>query len=240
MGKVHIELFEFGLFINHPKVLAVVFPAPSHVLLIEQDVKVIANGVSTTERETMAVDRGATLELLGPGGAPLPEGKPTEVDYRKFVVDVDKATGAALNVPADLYDPDAPLDAARFNGRLFLRGGTIVGKECSIPENRGLFDFGGGQFLVTDTAVFEMAVPDGLPAVLRVNDASIEIPDGTSIRINNRDSLGGRSSGFSELEEFVHLCSALGLAVPLPKPLGGAIGAMGGNSVCALAQVEGD
>src|SRR5580765_8744683 len=146
MGQIHIEVFEYALLINHDEGLTVVFPEYDHVLMIQED-----NGKMTP------VARGANLELCGPGGAPLAPAKPhTTADYRTFVVDLEAAEATAMTVPPDLIDPAKPVDRNEINGRLFLKGGTITGKECSIATNRKPFTFKGGPFFVTDTAVFTL------------------------------------------------------------------------------------
>jgi hypothetical protein len=227
MGKIKIELFEFSLMINHPDGLTVIFPEANHVLAIEQD------GTTTP------VNHGADLELRGPGGVKLPAGKPKEVDYKKFVVDIEQAEATKIAVPASLLDAKTPVDRTCINGRLFLTGGTIIGKECSIPANRTPFNFKGGKFLVTDSATFELDIADTEVAELWVNgNRAIEIEDGKSIRIRNSDGLGCPLKGFQRLDEFVDMCKTVGLNNATPPKVGGSpITAMGGQHVCAHAQM---
>jgi hypothetical protein len=230
MGRIKIELFEFSLLINHPQGLTVIFPETHHALVIVQDGK------------NIPITHGADLELRGPGGAELPAGKPKEVDYATFVVDIERAEATSVTVPKALLDAGTPVDRTRINGRLFLKGGTIIGKECSLPYYRAPFNFKGGQFVVTDTAVFELEIPDGEVAELWVNggpaEPAIEIADGASIRIRNMDGLGCPKKGFETLDEFVDLCKTAGLAnATMPKGDGSSIRAMGIRHVCAIAKI---
>src|SRR6185436_14362327 len=131
MAQIQIELFEYSLLINHDEGLTVIFPEYDHTLLIQEH-----------DGKITPVARGANLELCGPGGAPLDPAKPnTTDDYRTFVVDLEVAERTTMTVPPDLIDPAKPVDRNEINGRLFLKGGTITGKECSIASNRRRFKF---------------------------------------------------------------------------------------------------
>jgi hypothetical protein len=227
MGQIQIELFEYALMINHDGGLTVIFPEYDHTLLIQEH-----NGKMTP------VARGANLEVCGPGGAPLAPAKPkTTADYRTFVVDLEAAEATAMTVPPDLIDPAKPVDRNEINARLFLKGGTITGKECSIPSNRRLFKFKGGPFYVTDTAVFTLDVPDGEEFVLSVNgQPKLKLPAGSLTKIMNTDTLGGTPKSFEELDEFVELCQVVGHGGTPPK-LGGGIYPMGLETICLNAQI---
>ena len=227
MGQIHIELFEYALLINHDQGLTVIFPEYDHTLLIQEE-----NGKMTP------VARGANLELCGPGGAPLEPAKPNATDdYRTFVVDLEAAEATAMTVPPDLVDPAKRVDRNEINGRLFLKGGTITGKECSIATNRRPFDFKGGPFYVTDTAVFTLDVPDGEEFVLSVNgQPKLKLPDGSVTRIMNTDALGGEPKSFEELDEFVELCQVVGHEGTAPT-IGDGIYPMGIETICLNAQI---
>jgi hypothetical protein len=227
MGQIQIELFEYALLINHDEGITVIFPEYDHTLLIQEH-----NGKLTP------VARGANLELCGPGGAPLDPEKPnTTADYKTFVVDLEAAEATTMTVPPDLIDPAKPVDRNEINARLFLKGGTITGKECSIATNRKPFDFKGGQFYVTDTAVFTLDVPDGEEFVLSINGRTkLKLPAGSLTRIMNTDALGGEPKSFVELDEFVELCQVVGHN-GTPPTLGGRIHPMGVETVCLNAQI---
>jgi hypothetical protein len=225
MGQIKIEIFEFALLIDHADGLTVLHPANDHILLIERD------GVVTP------VKRGADLELSGPGGAVLPAAPTTlSADYSNFVVDVNAAEGPGMVLPPALVDAATPPDPSRINGRLFLKGGTITGMPCSIPTNRTPFEFKNGNFVVTDTAVFTLPIPDGESYVLSVNGQSVmALPDGSYTRIANRDAAGCAPKEFETLDEFVALCGVIGHAATTPKAGGGPIRPMGGETVCVIA-----
>ena len=227
MGQIQIELFEYALLINHDEGLTVIFPEYDHVLMIQED-----SGKMTP------VARGANLEICGPGGAHLAPAKPNATaDYRTFVVDLEAAEATAMAVPPDLIDPAKPVDRNEINGRLFLKGGTITGKECSIATNRRPFDFKGGQFYVTDTAVFTLDVPDGEEFVLSINgQPKLKLPAGSLTRIMNTDALGGTPKSFEELDEFVELCQVVGHEGTAPIISDG-IYPMGVEFVCLNAQI---
>jgi hypothetical protein len=227
MGQIQIEVFEYALMINHDEGLTVVFPEYDHTLMIQEH-----NGKLTP------VARGANLEVCGPGGAPLDPKKPdTTADYQTFVVDLEAAEATTMRVPPDLIDPAKPVDRNEINGRLFLKGGTITGKECSIPTNRGLFGFKGGKFYVTDTAVFTLDVPDGEEFVLSVNgQPKLKLPDGSVTRVMNTDTLGGVPKSFEELDEFIELCHVVGHEGTAPA-IGDGIYPMGVEIVCLNAQI---
>jgi hypothetical protein len=227
MGQIQIELFEYALLINHDEGLTVIFPEYDHVLMIQED-----SGKMTP------VARGANLEICGPGGAHLAPAKPNATaDYRTFVVDLEAAEATAMTVPADLIDPAKPVDRNEINGRLFLKGGTITGKECSIATNRKPFKFKGGPFFVTDTAVFTLDVPHGEEFVLSVNgQPKLKLPAGSVTRIMNTDALGGTPKSFEELDEFIELCQVVGHEGKAPK-VGDGIYPMGLEVVCLNAQI---
>ena len=227
MGQIQIEVFEYALLINHDEGLAVIFPEYDHTLMIQEH-----NGKLTP------VARGANLEVCGPGGAPLDPAKPkTTADYQTFVVDLEAAEATTMTVPPDLIDPAKPVDRNEINGRLFLKGGTITGKECSIATNRRPFDFKGGQFYVTDTAVFTLDVPDGDEFVLSVNgQPKLKLPDGSVTRIMNTDTLGGVPKSFEELDEFIELCQVVGHEGSAPA-IGDGIYPMGVEIVCLNTQI---
>jgi hypothetical protein len=229
MGKVTVELFEYALFINHNDGLTVVFPEPNHVLVIEG-----ATG-------TVAVTRGANMEMMGPGGAKLPASKPEELPgYRQYVLDLQTAMGqATAPVAPSLYDSLAAVDPEVLNGRLLLKGGRIDGRPCSDPAKRAKFNFPNGQFTVTDTAVFEMDIPDREVAQLRVNGTFMDVEDGATIRIRNSDGFGCPPKDFASLDELVTLCELGGYYnATAPTQAGGRISAQGGTNICANAQVD--
>jgi hypothetical protein len=183
------------------------------------------------------VARGANLEVCGPGGAPLT--RQAEPDRR--LSDLRRGSGGcgstAMTVPPDLIDPAKPVDRNEINGRLFLKGGTITGKECSIATNRKPFKFKGGPFYVTDTAVFTLDVPDGEEFVLAVNgQPRLKLPAGSVTRIMNTDALGGTPKSFEELDEFVELCHVVGHEGTAPK-IGDGIYPMGLETICLNAQI---
>jgi hypothetical protein len=224
MGLIKIELFEFALMINHPTGLTVIFPEIGHALLLQK------NGSITP------ITHGIDLALRGPGGAELPPGRPTERDYKKFVVDLEEAANASIPVSPTLFDPAAPLDRTVINGRLFLSGGTIVGMPCSIP-GKGELDFSGKRLTVTDTAVFEREIPDGeVFQLVSDNGDFVEIEDGSTIRLWNRDGFGTPLKRFESLDEFVALCAIVGHGGTPPSPSGG-LQPMGFQSVCLAAQI---
>jgi hypothetical protein len=227
MAQIQIELFEYSLLINHDDGLTVIFPEYDHTLMIQEH-----NGKMTP------VARGANLELCGPGGAPLDPAKPhPTADYKTFVVDLEAAEATAMTVPPDLIDPTKPVDRNEINGRLFLKGGTITGKECSIAKNRRHFDFKGGKFYVTDTAVFTRDVPDGEEFALSVNgQPKLKLPAGSVTRIMNTDTLGGAPKSFEELDEFIELCTVVKHQGTAPK-IGDGIYPMGLEIVCLNAQI---
>jgi hypothetical protein len=229
MGKVTVELFEYALFINHADGLTVIFPEPNHVLVIE------------SPTGTLAVTRGANMEMMGPGGVELPASKPTELPgYGQYVLDLQAAMGqATAPVAPSLYDPLAAVDPTVLNGRLLLKGGRIDGRPCSDPAKRVKFNFRNGQFTVTDTAVFEMDIPDREVVQLRINGAFIDVEDGTTIRIRNSDGLGCPRKDFAALDEMVTL-SALGgyNTATAPMQAGSRISAQGGTNICANAKVS--
>jgi hypothetical protein len=227
MGQIQIELFEYALLINHDEGLTVFFPEYDHVLMIQED-----SGKMTP------VARGANLEICGPGGAQLAPAKPNAAaDYRTFVVDLEAAEATKMTVPPGLIDPAKPVDRNEINGRLFLKGGTITGKECSIATNRRPFDFKGGPFYVTDTAVFTLDVPDGEEFVLSVNgQPKLKLPAGSVTRIMNTDALGGTPKSFEELDEFIELCQVVGHEGTAPI-IGDGIYPMGLEVVCLNAQI---
>ena len=229
MGKVTVELFEYALFINRTDGLTVIFPEPNHVLVIE------------SPAGTLPVTRGANMEMMGPGGAELPPSMPEKLPgYGQYVLDLEAAMGqATAPVVPSLYDPLAPVDPAVLNGRLLLKGGRIDGRPCSNPVKRAKFTFPNGPFTVTDTAVFEMDIPDGEVAQLRVNTTFIDVEDGTTIRIRNSDGFGCPPKNFAVLDELVKLCEYGGYYnAAAPTQAGGSLSAQGGTNVCANAQVN--
>jgi hypothetical protein len=228
MGQVTIEIFEFALLIDHPDGITVIFPQVDHALSIAQ---------GGTVRPVL---RGADLELRGPGGAPLADAAVEMTDdYRRLVVDIRAAEKPDVTVPAELLDRTIAPDPSELNGRLFLRGGTITARECSIEKNRSPFNFSQGTFLVTDTAVFTLPIPDQETFQLAVNDqVSLRLADGSVTRIQNADALGGAPRPFALLDEFVRLCGPLGFVPPTPTIAGGPIRPMGGIPVCTISRVS--
>lgn len=229
MGTVKVELFEYALFINHSKGMTVIFPEPNHVLTVEGP-----NG-------TVPVTRGADMEMMGSGGAPLAAAAPVELPgYGQYVLDLQAAMGpAAIDVVPSLYDPSAPVDPASINGRLLLKGGRIDGLQCSVREKRVPYQFPKGPFTVTDTAVFEMDIPDGEVARLRINTTFIDVEDGTTIRIHNGDGLGGPPKDFWALDEFVTLAKFGGYpGVTPPTAASSALSAQGPTSICLDARIR--
>jgi hypothetical protein len=227
MGKVTVELFEYALFINHNKGITVIFPERNHVLTVEGP-----NG-------TLPVTRGADMEMMGPGGRPFASAPPTELPgYGQFVLDLQAAYGPGKVEPS-LFDPSTPVDPACINGRLLLKGGRINGSQCSVPEKRVQYTFPKGPFTVTDTAVFEMDIPDGEVAQLRINTTFIDVEDGTTIRIHNGDGLGCPPKDFWALDELVPLSELGGCrSVKAPTAAGGYVTAQGPTNVCPNARVK--
>ncbi len=228
MGKVTVELFEYALFINHSDGITVIFPEPNHALVVE------------TSTGSVAVNHGADMEMTGPGGATL-TGKPTELPgYREYVLDLQAAMGTApIAVAPSLYSPVAAVDPAAINGRLLLKSGRIDGAPCSDPVKRAKYTFPTGPFTITDTAVFELDIPDHEVAQLRINESTIDIPDGTRIRIRNSDGLGAPPKPYEALDELVVLAQLAGYrGVTAPSPAGGSLSAQGPTNICANAMVD--
>jgi hypothetical protein len=222
MGTVKVELFEYALFINHTKGMTVIFPEPNHVLTVEGP-----NG-------TLPITRGADMEMMGPGGRSLAPAPPTELPgYGQFVLDLQAAYGPG-KLASSLYDPSTPVDPTCVNGRLLLKSGRIDGLQCSVPEKRVQYTFPNGLFTVTDTAVFEMDIPDGEVAKLRINTTFIDVEDGTTIRIHNGDGLGCPPKNFWALDELVPL-SALGGCRGTAPTAASSLSAQGPTSVCPNA-----
>jgi hypothetical protein len=120
-----------------------------------------------------------------------------------------------------------------------LKGGRINARPCSVREKRVKYQFAQGQFTVTDTAVFEMDIPDGEVAQLRINTTFIDVEDGTTIRIHNGDGLGCPRKDFWALDELVPLSKLGGYrSVKTPTAAGGYITAQGPTSVCPNARVK--
>jgi len=228
MGKITVDLFEYALFINHADGITVIFPEQDHVLTVEGP------------NWTVPVVHGADMEIMGPGGRSLPAAPPTELPgYRQFVLDLHSAYGPG-DVASSLYDPSTPVDPACINGRLFLRGGRINGLQCSVPEKRVPYVFPKGSFTVTDTAVFEMDIPDGDVARLQINGtAFLDIKDGTTIRIHNGDGLGCPQKNFWALNELVPLATIGGcVGAVAPTAAAAGITAQGPTSICPNAMVR--
>jgi hypothetical protein len=228
MGKVTVELFEYALFINHADGITVIFPEPNHALVVE------------TSTGTLAVNHGANMEMRGPGGLPL-RGKPTELPgYRQYVLDLQKAMGTApITVAPSLYNSVAAVDATAINGRLLLKGGRINGLPCSDPAKRAKYKFPAGSFTITDTAVFEIDIPDREVAQLHINESTVDVADGTKIRICNSDGLGAPPKPYEALDELVVLAELAGYrGVTAPSPAGGSFSAQGTTNICANAMVD--
>jgi hypothetical protein len=228
MGQIQIEVFEFALLVDHQDGITVVFPEIDHSLMVRQ------NGRITP------IMRGGDLVLCGPGGATLP-GAAVEMtnDYKNLVVDIKAALAANVAVPPALIDPATPSQRTTVNGRLFLKGGKITARECSIPANRTQFTFPGGNFFVTDTAVFTLQIPDNETFELSVNQqAALSLPDGSVTRIMNSDALGCAPRPFETLDEFVALCRVLGQNPPTPTIAGDPIRPMGGIPICTIARIS--
>ena len=228
MGQVTIELYEYGLFINHNDGVTVLFPERNHVLTM------------TAGGETIPIVRGADMEMMGPGGAPVPASKPTQLaGYGRFVLDLKAAFGPApIPVMPDLYDPAAPVDATVLNGRLSLKGGRIDGRACSYPGKQSTFTFPNGSFTVTDLVVFEMDIPTGEVAQLRVNGKFVDVADGATIEIRNGDGLGCPPQNFEALDELVELCRLGGYPnATAPTAVRSQIYAQGSTNICADAMI---
>jgi hypothetical protein len=122
------------------------------------------------------------------------------------------------------------------NGRLLPKGGRIDGLQCSVPEKRVQYTFPNGLFTVTDTAVFEMDIPDGEVARLRINTTFIDVEDGSTIRIHNGDALGCPPKDFWALDELVPLSELGGYSgVTAPTASGSSLSAQGPTNVCPNA-----
>jgi hypothetical protein len=226
MGQIQIEIFEFALLVSRPGGITVLFPEVDHALTIRQ-----GNG------EAKFVARGADLEVRGPGGGELDPAPTTKTaEYQQRVVNVNEAEEPKLYMPGELLDPATPPDRDLLNGRLFLKGGTIHGVQCS--KSPGPFQFKLGRFVVTDTAMFTLDIPDGESFVLSVNgEPSLDLNDGSLTRISNHDVLGCPKSEFQTLAEFVKLCGILGHSATLPTGSGG-FKPMGFETICLIAQME--
>jgi hypothetical protein len=228
MGTVKVELFEYALFVNHAKGMTVIFPEANHVLMVEGP------------GGTFPVTRGADMEMMGPGGTPLDDAAPSELPgYGQYVLDLQAAMGPPkIDVALSLYT-SASVDPASINGRLLLKGGRINGLPCSVPEKRVRYTFPNGQFTVTDTAVFEMDIPDGEVAQLRINTTFIDVEDGTTIRIHNGDGLGCPPKDFWALDEFVTLAKFGGYSsVTAPTAANSPFSPQGPTNICLDARIR--
>jgi hypothetical protein len=105
MGTVKVELFEYALFINHNKGMTVIFPEQNHVLTVEGP-----NG-------TLLVTRGADMEMMGPGGAPLAAAAPVESPgYGQYVSTCRRQWARTRLQSRRRFDPSAPVNPRSTDG----------------------------------------------------------------------------------------------------------------------------
>ena len=205
MTEFSIKIFEFGLLVDRPGGLTVLFPENEHVLTL-----------TSTSGVNMPLKPGASVTLSDANGVPLAATPTTVANPNAFVFDLPEALGKEVQVRPDLLTSGS-VDTA-LNARVVLSGGTLTELDCFVQPGKQWTFADGTIRAVTDSAIFRHDIQQDGEVCLNVNGVLLEISAGEEFTLTNADALGSPTRQFIELAEFEALCgltTASDIAFPL-------------------------